>query len=474
MEALKHLAVNIPDWLKRLEVIDGQIEQRQKYFATAPAAEQPTPGSPSKPQSPSAIVRRTSQARAFGRAWAIRKRKRSDSVNSTKRVAAKHRSRGIVYYDSYVQLFFEDLVKFVSASRNMTRKVKMAAKVAQIKRPAELERFEESDEEGAESISSIADSAIAPRKTISTAMNDGQAWALEKDIYDDLDKGLEYIQSMCEHAAHQFLQGGECAEEVGNISGRMVKTKELAEGELERVQREEPDAFFKAAEEESRGRSYRPPSMRKDLTSSGSHRSDPNTNETALDADINTAGGDAKSYKHPPGFRPILVSLWILLYLGDIVVLTVEAQSRGELPDATASISISIFALTSAVQLENLATLEKVELSVSCIYLGCWVLLDALASGADPWWPLVVVIAVDVLDTVSSYAVKFLWIDVSLQRASPSGMPIGSSCWGTNGKIMEYGTHDELVAKNGEYTKLWKMHTGENIGETGDLIDVLA
>jgi len=39
---------------------------------------------------------------------------------------------------------------------------------------------------------------------------------------------------------------------------------------------------------------------------------------------------------------------------------------------------------------------------------------------------------------------------------------------------MEYGTHDELVAKNGEYTKLWKMHTGENIGDTGDLIDVLA
>jgi hypothetical protein len=39
---------------------------------------------------------------------------------------------------------------------------------------------------------------------------------------------------------------------------------------------------------------------------------------------------------------------------------------------------------------------------------------------------------------------------------------------------MEYGTHDELVAKNGEYTKLWKMHIGENIrvGDTGNLIDI--
>ncbi|KAK4168498.1 hypothetical protein QBC43DRAFT_330399 [Cladorrhinum sp. PSN259] len=364
MEALKHLAVNIPDWFKRLEALDGRLEQRQKYLAllielqefsrlrdaphpevapivtsAAPAAGQPTPGSPSEPQSPSAIARQTNQARAPGQARAIRKRQRSDSVISTKRVAPKYRSRNIVYYDSYVQLFFEDLVKFVSASRNMMRKAKMAAKVAQIKQLAELERLEESDEEKAEPTPSVADGAIAPRKTASTAINDGKAEGkipslrlsatrmqrpgkfmaqvalgrmysragreirdvygqggmgpsgpdpLEKDIYDDLDKRLEYIQSMREHAAHQSLRGSECAEEVGKISGRMVETKELADGELERVQREEPETF-KAAENDSRRRSYRPPSMRKDLASSGSHRSDPNANEAAPDSDI-TAG----------------------------------------------------------------------------------------------------------------------------------------------------------------------------------------
>ncbi|KAK3933636.1 ABC transporter type 1, transmembrane domain-containing protein, partial [Diplogelasinospora grovesii] len=93
---------------------------------------------------------------------------------------------------------------------------------------------------------------------------------------------------------------------------------------------------------------------------------------------------DAKSYKHPSGFRPLLVSLF-LLYLGDIVVLVIEAQSRGELPDATASISISIFALTSAVQLEKLATLEKVKFSVSCIYLGSWVLLSTVEFFTIIW-----------------------------------------------------------------------------------------
>lgn len=75
----------------------------------------------------------------------IRKRIRTDSVISAgeggEGGVPKYRCRGtpLVYYDSYVQSFFEDLVKFVSASRNLMRKAKMAAKVAQIKRMAEME-----------------------------------------------------------------------------------------------------------------------------------------------------------------------------------------------------------------------------------------------------------------------------------------------------------------------------------------------
>ncbi|KAK0722914.1 hypothetical protein B0T26DRAFT_674555 [Lasiosphaeria miniovina] len=345
MEALKHLVANIPDWLKRLEAFDGQLEQRQKYFASlielqeffrlrdapqpevAPIATSAAPAA-GQPIRTSITLSHCTTNKPGPRNWA--------GSGGTQATAFR---LGHQYQEGGTQLFFEDLVKFVSASRSMMRKAKMAAKVAQIKRLAELERLEESDEEGAEPTPSVADGAIAPRKTTSTAMNDGEAEdkipslrlsarrmqrpgmlmaqaalgrsmysragreirgvygqggmgpsgldALEKDIYDDLDKGLEYIQSMCEHAAHQFLRGSECAEEVGNISSRMVKTKELADGELERVQCEEPDAF-KAAEDESRGRSYRPPSMRKNLTSSGSHRSDPNANEAAPDAE--TAG----------------------------------------------------------------------------------------------------------------------------------------------------------------------------------------
>ncbi|KAK5653893.1 hypothetical protein OQA88_7818 [Cercophora sp. LCS_1] len=361
MDALKHLISNIPDWLKRLEELNGQIEKRQIELAALtesqsekssgpksmrnkgsteslrpkdedearrardptpqPVGEQqPTPSSPADSHSPSALARQTNQARAAGQARAratLRRRQRSDSVISAEGAAPKYRTRSmiIVYYDSYVQLFFEDLVKFVSASRNMMRKAKMAAKVAQIKRLAELEMPDDDEEAEENSNDSPKVDANAPITPIEAA-NDretedlpGARWVsarrmqspgmlmaqaalgrsmysragaagrvgfgrglgglepLEKDIYDDLDKGLEYVQSMCEHAAHQFLRDGDCGEEVNNIAKKMAETKVLADKEFERVQREEPEAL-KAEEDQMRVRSYRPPSMRKDLGTS--------------------------------------------------------------------------------------------------------------------------------------------------------------------------------------------------------------
>ncbi|KAK3933501.1 hypothetical protein QBC46DRAFT_348553 [Diplogelasinospora grovesii] len=147
--------------------------------------------SPSDPQSSSAIARQTSQARAAGQARAratLRRRQSSDSMISAEDAASKHQTRSmiIVCYDSYVQLFFEDLVKFVSASRHMMRKPNMAAKLAQMKRLAELDMPESSNGRGA----AAGIPGVDP---------------LEPDVYDHLDKGLEDVQNMCEEAAHQFL-----------------------------------------------------------------------------------------------------------------------------------------------------------------------------------------------------------------------------------------------------------------------------
>ncbi|KAK3312402.1 hypothetical protein B0H66DRAFT_486401 [Apodospora peruviana] len=422
MEALTNLVNNIPDWLQKLDELNGKIEQRQLELAQwtetqaasgnsppstkpvrnkgsteslkprdEPAAhprettplpealldstavtlvpaiqtqiEQPegrqqkhgAPSSPSDSQSPSAIQRQTNQVRAAGQARAratLRKRQRTDSVMSAEGQAPKYRTRSmiIVYYDSYVQSFFEELVKFVSASRNMMRKAKMAAKVAQIKRLAELEMPDDSDDDANEDApppgakhSSLPDANAAllaqvGRPAAATGDNDDEIPALRfvstrgmqptmartqnllmsrgatgpglypragargsyrggpggvamgstdpPDVYDELDKGLEYVQSMCEHAAHQFLRDGDCAEEVANIQRRMGETKELADKEMERVKKEDPEGL-KSADESLRGRSYRPQSMRK--ITAGKPASATGTAATKLE----TAGGVA-------------------------------------------------------------------------------------------------------------------------------------------------------------------------------------
>ena len=298
-------------------IVTTQGEQSQNKQNEAPA-------SPAESQSPSAIQRQANQMRAAGQARAratLRKRQRTDSVASAEGQALKYRTRSmiIVYYDSYVQSFFEELVKFVSASRNMMRKAKMAAKVAQIKRLAEMEMPDDSDEDddsaddsaipGSAAAATVALTAQSthgdPKVTVATATStplvadtaieagtgtDGedempalrfvstrrppptvartpnllaQASAGRgmyaraglprsygrgptagdpPDVYDELDKGLEYVQSMCEHAAHQFLRDGDCAEEVANIQRRMGETRELADKEMARVKMDEPEA----------------------------------------------------------------------------------------------------------------------------------------------------------------------------------------------------------------------------------------
>lgn len=290
---------------------------------------------------------------------------------------AKYRSRNlvIVYYDSYVQSFFEDLVKFVSASRNLMRKAKMAARVAQIKRMAELEMPDDDDSEssgeeprvdGDGSATALfvplrsapvalkpdvpnlelgtttgenkengtgeqkdlkapaaADGKLDERDVNgglsapspaeqpyvrpATALNDngngngngnghkpsppnprptpasmsarpskrggfsysslGFGEPQQPDAFDELDKGLEFVQSMCEHAAHQFLRDGDCTDEIVKIRDRLNETKEKADREMERLLQQGGTSGAldaKTREESARNWSYRPQSVKRD------------------------------------------------------------------------------------------------------------------------------------------------------------------------------------------------------------------
>jgi hypothetical protein len=226
----------------------------------------------------------------------------------------------IVYYDSAVQSAFEDLVKFVSGSRNAMRKGKMAAKMAEMRRAAEKEAQADGDEEGEQandtltssetlpaahkkvvigkasenSVPSSDDDAelpklryvstrnMGPSRDFSRAENFGSTLSVgllrgyrkgggdgyAPDIFDVLDKGLEWCQSQCEHAAYQFLRDGECSQEIENIKRKLLEVKGTAEKEVERLKKEEAEASpepKRRAVSSGKSRELKSVQMRKDL-----------------------------------------------------------------------------------------------------------------------------------------------------------------------------------------------------------------
>lgn len=266
---------------------------------------------PLKDLRPSGAILRQPSHPTQSKAAAARKRK-TESLASGESIAPKYRTRSmiIVYYDSAVQQAFEDLVKFVSSSRNAMRKGKMNAKMAEMKRAAELEleADDDDDDDGAElnnlvpsSVGIIAarnntsvnkQGASVPAAGIAVANSDtanepeynaprlrfvstrqmgpsrgdprpdnllsvGMLRGYRRngggspDIFDAVDKGLEWVQSQCEHAAHQFLRDGDCSTEIANIKRRLAEVKEAAEKEAEKLKAEGADKPPPAEEKRS-------------------------------------------------------------------------------------------------------------------------------------------------------------------------------------------------------------------------------
>ena len=310
---------------------DGSAARRPGSSAAVRAAAVVTPppsnnNSIPKASPGAALTRQSSQptppTHRRGAPPALRKRK-TESLASGESVAPKYRTRSmiIVYYDSAVQTAFEELVKFVSGSRNAIRKGKMAAKMAEMRRAAELEV--EADEEAEDDVLTGSETLLAAQKRIvvgkagesripvASELDNGPDFTVPKlrylstrdmgpsrsfartgqmgsalsggilrgrrragdastaDIFDQLDKGLEWCQSQCEHAAHQFLREGMCSQEIENIKKKLDEVKETAEKEVERLKKEaaetSPKQVSKAIFEQGKSRELRSVQMRKEL-----------------------------------------------------------------------------------------------------------------------------------------------------------------------------------------------------------------
>lgn len=325
--------LNSPDGTEDVVQTDGiPPQQLQEESSSGNDANSPTS---------SAVERQTPQVKAVASANARAALRRTqlgwkrtaapDSLVTGDGVAPKYRSRSLVrvYYDSYVQSFFEEVVKFVSASRNLMRKAKMAAKVAQIKKMAERDM---ADDDGAGSDDGVGSglgnvnfvpprlsttvqvvgaapktneqangqvgenpdkketqqsntekpgngeangvlTATSPNR-LSYKRSNGNgngmsspkltgpirpsmaaAWSSSfgspadtqkaPDVFGELDKGLEVVQSTCEIAATKFLRCGDCADEVAKLKERLTDTKALADKEMHRMLEGDTDGSLK-------------------------------------------------------------------------------------------------------------------------------------------------------------------------------------------------------------------------------------
>ncbi|KUJ16211.1 uncharacterized protein LY89DRAFT_77465 [Mollisia scopiformis] len=299
---------------------------------TAGRTKTPPKASSNPHSSPGGLMRQSSQPTPLQRPGGnvLRKRKTESLASNESSVAPKYRTRSmiIVYYDSAVQTAFEELVKFVSGSRNAMRKGKMATKMAEMKRAAEMEVGDDDDDDEEEE--NVGDNLVANKKGLVAAQknvsvskqgqslepggiaagdSDSADMAMPKlkfvstrqmgpsrdaaankdthgstlsvgllrgyrraggdapDIFDELDKGLEWCQGQCEHAAHQFLRDGECGTEIANIKRKLAEVKETAEKEIEKLNKAEAENPTPKAAKATEERQLKTPLVRRELGS---------------------------------------------------------------------------------------------------------------------------------------------------------------------------------------------------------------
>ncbi|KAM0360245.1 hypothetical protein ACHAPK_011842, partial [Fusarium culmorum] len=136
----------------------------------------------------------------------------------------------------------------------------MAARVAQIKKLAEQDVSEDgSNDDALPPIRYMNSRRFGPMPIAQPGAGDPSP-----DVYDNLDKGLEFVQSMCEHGAHQLLRDGDCNDEISKVQTRLTEVLEMAKTEMESVQREEPE-LAKETGDMGKVCTRRPISMRREM-----------------------------------------------------------------------------------------------------------------------------------------------------------------------------------------------------------------
>ncbi|OAQ96674.1 hypothetical protein LLEC1_04344 [Akanthomyces lecanii] len=277
--ALRTLVAQIPNWQSRLDKLVAEISQRQDGLSSIENGQQhqsatPTPESDAQALAINSTTPGLQPVDTMNIDSATSAGSQQPTTHSIGNGPVAKKTRpDPVYFDGSMQKFFEELVHFIAVSRNMMRKAKMAARIAQIKKMAEVEISDESSDGTSERptlryVSARRMDSLGPPTANGTKPGRGP------DIFDALDKNLDTLQATCELAAFQFLREATDNKHMKSIKTLLSDVLNSAAAELTRLARDEPDMVQDA--DAAAARTKRPLSMRKELPAGAKPTEAPN------------------------------------------------------------------------------------------------------------------------------------------------------------------------------------------------------
>ncbi|TQV96547.1 hypothetical protein V2A60_003064 [Cordyceps javanica] len=276
--SLRTLVAQVPSWQDRLDELVADINARQTELSKVEdrAAQEsiaPTSEHDAKPPATNSMSRlQPADTMNIDPApSAVSNQQTTHSIGNG--LAAKKRRLEPVYFDGSMQKFFEELVHFIAVSRNMMRKAKMAARVAQIKKMAEVEVGDDFSDDIAER-PTLRYVSARRLDSLGPASPNSARPGREPDVFDALDKNLDTLQSTSELAAFQFLREASNSKHMKSIRKILGDVFDAATTELARLARDEPDMVRDA--DAAAARTKRPLSVRKELSAGTKPADSPN------------------------------------------------------------------------------------------------------------------------------------------------------------------------------------------------------
>lgn len=256
-KSFTYLQDTIPQWLSDIANIQEKITRMQDDIARVSVSQSPfVKGKTGSVESiragklDAAAEEATPSAEALMSPLGSRKRKSPSIMSSRASGPSRYRPRTmvVVRYDGDMQKSFENLVRGLATGRNMLRKAKMEAKMAELAAIAGSSEDEDDDDEEEDIMSNIsyrprmASMRIraAARRGGRNGLNGGPPPSLE--LFETTDKTLEQAQELCEKSAHLTLRDGDCRTEVKLAQMHLENVLSVAKTEATKCSASQPQS----------------------------------------------------------------------------------------------------------------------------------------------------------------------------------------------------------------------------------------